>query len=413
MNISGRVLTGVRNQFQRNVAKRMQSVRTASIEAAVSFDNESLVVKNGTGTHEFPLVWLRDNCRCPNCFHADSQSRIINWNEFNIDVKVKEIGFRKENEIHINWDDDHKSTFTYDWLKGRSFSKALQEEYLKENYVPTRKLWGKDDFFNIMHRHDYKNVMSDKKAFYNWLTDLSVYGVVLIENAPLDETECRKLSEKVAFIRKTHYGEDFHVKNKPGTNNVAYLNGGLQLHTDLPYYQYKPGTNLLHCVVQTEQEGGENLLTDVFNIAQKLRKERPEVFKILSKTEVNWCDVGEEDGIKFNKILRSPMICLDSHGNVESIRHSIPQRDSYFSVDLKDVKPWYKAFKYFVSVINDNAAKFKLKPGDILAFDNIRLVHGRMAFKDTHEKQRFLVGHFVDWDEIYSKIRVLKKELNL
>lgn len=93
-----------------------------------------------------------------------------------------------------------------------------------------------------------------------------MYGVVLIENAPTDEKEGRRLADKVAFIRKTHYGyrehqphslyfannidnivfrADYHIKAKPGTQNVAYLSSLLQLHTDLPYYHYNPGVSTL------------------------------------------------------------------------------------------------------------------------------------------------------------------------
>ena len=38
--------------------------------------------------------------------------------------------------------------------------------------------------------------------------------------------------------------ETFEVIAKPGTSNVAYLSGPLQLHTDLPYYEYKPGVSI-------------------------------------------------------------------------------------------------------------------------------------------------------------------------
>lgn len=60
-----------------------------------------------------------------------------------------------------------------------------------------------------------------------------------------------------------------------------------------------------------------------------------------------------------------------------------------------------------VSAIN----KFLIILGDILAFDNARLVHGRTGYQDTDGMKRFLVGNFIDWDEIYCKIRVLKREL--
>lgn len=37
------------------------------------------------------------------------------------------------------------------------------------------------------------------------------------------------------------FREEFHVTAKPNTSNVAYLSGHLQMHTDLPYYEYTPG----------------------------------------------------------------------------------------------------------------------------------------------------------------------------
>lgn len=65
---------------------------------------------------------------------------------------------------------------------------------------------------------------------------------------------------------------------------------------------------VLHCIVQTKVKGGENLLTDGFYVAEKLRTENREIFNILSTTEVNWFDLGIESGYKFHKILRAPVI---------------------------------------------------------------------------------------------------------
>lgn len=49
--------------------------------------------------------------------------------------------------------------------------------------------------------------------------------------------------------------------------------------------------------------------------------------------------------------------------------------------------------------------------GNVLAFDNKRLIHGRLAYEDSPNNQRLLVGCYLDWDEIYSKLRVLQGEL--
>ena len=48
--------------------------------------------------------------------------------------------------------------------------------------------------------------------------------------------------------------------------------------------------------------------------------------------------------------------------------------------------------------------------GDMLTFDNRRILHGRAFYSDG---RRLLCGGYLDWDEIYSRIRVLREQLKL
>lgn len=98
------------------------------------------------------------------------------------------------------------------------------------------------------------------------------------------------------------------MQAKPDTSNVAYLSTPLQMHTDLPYYGYKPGVNLLHCLTQSKSSGGENLLTDGFLVAERMRLDWEKYYEILTTTLVDWCDIGEENGQKFYCVHRSPII---------------------------------------------------------------------------------------------------------
>lgn len=59
---------------------------------------------------------------------------------------------------------------------------------------------------------------------------------------------------------------------------------------------------------------------------------------------------------------------LDDEGGIAEVRHSIPQRDSYFITNLNNVIPWYRALKIFVNGLNANAAMFKLEPGKRCGF---------------------------------------------
>lgn len=40
---------------------------------------------------KYPIVWLRDNCQCTECFHGESMSRIIDWSKFDVNVKIDNI----------------------------------------------------------------------------------------------------------------------------------------------------------------------------------------------------------------------------------------------------------------------------------------------------------------------------------
>lgn len=141
-----------------------------------------------------------------------------------------------------------------------------------------------------------------------WLEALSINGCAMIQNASLDENDCRKIANRIGFIRKTHYGEEYFVRHRENTNNLAYRSEPLQMHTDLPYYEYTPGINLLHCIVQSSSPGAFNLLTDGFYLAERLKAEYPNYYRILTETLVNWSDYGEENGNQFKKIYRLPII---------------------------------------------------------------------------------------------------------
>lgn len=43
--------------------------------------------------------------------------------------------------------------------------------------------------------------------------------------------------------------------------------------------------------------------------------------------------------------------------------HSIPQRDTFFSVDVEKVDDWYASLKSFVNLLYEEAFYFKTEPG--------------------------------------------------
>ncbi|XP_026739149.1 gamma-butyrobetaine dioxygenase-like [Trichoplusia ni] len=360
---------------------------------------------------QFPNVWLRENCQCEQCYHKSAQSRILDWSKFDLNVKPKYVS-KDQNSLQVTWEDGHSSQYNLNWLKFRGFTPENQKTYSETIYKPKQITWHTENFDEIFSKHDYNEILSSNEALYNWLYKLSVYGVALIQNTPDSDTAIDAVVNKIGFTKRTHYGVKFVVRQLPNTSNVAYLSSNLQMHTDLPYYEYCPGANLLHCLVQTASQGGENMLSDCHYTAEYMKVHHPDQYSLLTDIEVEWRDVGVEDGNEFFKLHRAPVICLDRHGEITRINFSIPQRGSHFPMAIELVKPWYEAHSMFLALNQKFAAKFKTKAGDILTFNNIRLLHGRNAYEDSENNVRQLIGAYVDWDEIYSRLRCLKIKLN-
>jgi gamma-butyrobetaine dioxygenase len=72
---------------------------------------------------------------------------------------------------------------------------------------------------------------------------------------------------------------------------------------------------------------------------------------------------------------------------------------------------YYRAFRKFMAATRDPAERisFKLKPGEMVVFDNRRILHGREAFNPA-TGHRLLRGFYIDRGEIDSRIRTLSRQ---
>jgi len=253
--------------------------------------------------------------------------------------------------------------------------------------------------------------MLDDKTCLQWLLQLKTLGICLLENVPNALGQAKRIIERVAFIKRTHYGEEFSVAVKVDAANPAYTPQPLQFHTDLPYYEYMPGLNFLHSLIPYSGNGGDNIFADGFRIAEWLKEHDPSTFKILSETNITWSDIGRESDNDFHKIFNSPVISANESGNIKRINFSQPQRDSHMTVPIDQVEAWYRAVKTFHNLAHapDNFVQFKLQRGHMITLDNRRILHGRTGFAEGGE--RLVEAGYLDWDEANSRIRVLRSKL--
>ncbi|XP_071840924.1 gamma-butyrobetaine dioxygenase-like isoform X2 [Apostichopus japonicus] len=298
----------------------------------------------------YPLEWLRDICRCQNCFNHITHNKrtpLVPYPPKARDIEISQNG----DAILLRWQDGHESSYA---------SKILLFQYLHS--VNTR---GNDIVIDAELVHWDANISEDR------------------------------------FRRQT-----FQVEVKENASHVAYSSGPLPLHTDTAFYMVPVGVQILHCIKQSSS-GGENIVADAFRSAEIIRSEDPDCFKLLTETEFEYFDLGEDYIGKHHAQSRHPVIRQDTRGRVKQIVYADHSRACRLDSELEVSSKVFGALRKFNNTLNseDSIVKYRLNDGEILVVDNYRVPHGRMDVDSR--SARHLEGAYLDWDEISSRLRVL------
>ena len=350
----------------------------------------------------FHFLWLRDNC--PTSFHPDTRMRIFNILSVSKDIYPTKIK-KENNNLIIHWSENyHISKYDLKWLRNHCYTNNNNHRTICKHIFWKNTLKSKLQLISF----NFDHLINHKKKFIRWLELLSSYGVTIIKNSPTNSNSAFKLLNKIGHHRETFFGTPFEVVNIPKPNNQAYTSDALSNHTDLPYYEYVPGYQFLHCLKNTVK-GGNSTIVDGFSIANYIKKSEKEIFNILTNTEVKFKD--NDYTQKSLRIFYSPIIKLNLENNFDEIRINL---GAMATLDIKSskLKKFYEAYRFFYSLLHNKKylVEFRLSKGDILCFDNRRILHGRTSF-NPHSGNRHLQGYYVEREEVNSKLNYLKKIL--
>ncbi len=347
---------------------------------------------------KFHFLWLRDNC--PTAFHKDTRMR--KFNILSIKKNIKPLNFNYTNKIlKIVWSEgSHHSIFKLKWLRDFCYTEKNQNTYTS-NY----KLWNAKILNKIkILKHDYKKIITNEKEFKKWLQTMHSYGIALIQNAPTQNKSTFKILDKIGKYRETFFGTPFEVINISKPNNQAYTADALANHSDLPYFEYVPGFQLLHCLVN-EAKGGSSTAVDGFAVANFLKNNHSKKYKLLTENDVIFKD---NDFTQKNiRVHKSPIIKINKNKNFEEVRINLGAMGT-LDLNPKIMNDFYDAYIFFYKQLHNKKFQisFKLKAGDIFCFDNRRVLHGRTEF-DPNSGNRHLQGYYIEREEINSKLNYL------
>ncbi|XP_071492391.1 gamma-butyrobetaine dioxygenase-like [Diadema antillarum] len=342
-------------------------------------------------TQDYPVVWLRDNCHSEKCYDWSTDTRKTSLMDLFLEpTKVQSISVIEDGQVlSVVWSHDHRSDFPTNWLRGHRFDRSARDPV--EGTKPI--LWGADvmetDHFRTF---DFLEVMESDDALYDWLTVLHNLGFGILKRAPKEQ------GQQVVFQKRLGYdcpspspsGVVNQIREKSGKHNPAYSDRGLTLHTDLTYYHQPKGLQLFHCIQQAGGSGGDSLLVDGFKVAEDLKSSSQQAFDLL--TTVPWD--------------------LDDSGQVCKIVTNDVTRASMLRMPPEEVDAAYEALWEFYKLAYDprNLLQFKLEPGDLLAFHNHRVLHGRLGFTSNAQMKRHLETCYSDWEIVSARMRQIKTD---
>ncbi|OHW90317.1 trimethyllysine dioxygenase [Colletotrichum incanum] len=376
-----------------------------------------------------------DNCRCSHCVNQDTTQRNFDTYSISEDVCPSDIKSEKQGisvtcepsesltahgdrlTTRTGEQDGHQSFYSWQFIKHYLQNDHRSPEQVKLTIanIASYHFWG-SDIGSRRPAVDYNHLMaSEDESGIAKLTNLiREYGFAFVDGTPFETPEpTQRVLERIAFIRETHYGGFYDFIPDLAMADTAYTNIALPAHTDTTYFTDPAGLQAFHMLSHEAppgQErskdgklGGESLLVDAFHAARILLKEDPKAYEILSKVRLPWHASGNE-GITISPDKRYPVLEVEEEtGKLHRVRWNNDDRGVV--PFTKDVSPteWYAAARKWDTILRRDDVEYwvQLKPGQVLIFDNWRVMHGRSAF----EGRRRIAGAYINRDDFISRWR--------
>ena len=371
-----------------------------NITSATVSGNAVMVQWNNDKHSKLHSLWLRDNCCCALCLNQVTRENLLDLRDIPEDIQAASVEVDTEGALCVTWlDCDHVSRFNPAWLYANSGHQPAPPFSLE--------CWDTAQFSEPPTFYADDGLISDA-LLYEVLLSIRRHGLARIRDLPTDIELVEDFALRIGAIRETHFDRIFDVISKADGDSNAYTSEYLAAHTDIPTRESPPGIQILHSRV-AEAKGGESLMTDGFKVAQDIEQEFPEHYKTLTSTK--WCYANRAGPKDYR--WEAPTIGLDDEGKLLEIR-MLPFSRAPLQGSFDDIQKAYAALRCYMEKANSQKYQmsFSFKAGDLIIFDNRRILHGRAEFYPS-TGDRALRGTYLDRDDVFSKIRQLQHQFLL
>lgn len=354
----------------------------------------------------FLHVWLRDNCRCSVCYHAVAEERILDSSSIDLDLQPKSVTLNTHAQtLDIEWDskDAHTSSFPFAFL-------AHYTPFSKTSVPRSETLWSVADIerdLPTLPRVTFASVMESEQGVLVWLELLDKYGFTIVGNVSYGRKRVEEVGRRISIIRNSFWGESsWDVTDKPDPTSLSLTGGDLFPHTDLCFSDSQPGVQFLHCLEFTADKmiGGESTIVDGYYVAEKIRREDPDAFEVLTTAKIPHVFSSKNHYFRYD----GPVISLNADGSPQEVRFNQALIAPIEAADNTTTKRIYRATQVFAKETRDaaNLLHFRLREGEMLVFNNRRMLHGRRGY-DAVNTRRYLEGCYLDYEEFVGRLKKL------
>ena len=358
-----------------------------------SIDGLPCVCANDSGAEiVLPALWLRQHSpEDTQCDRVTGQ-RLFDPHLLPIDLHVTAAEL-SNGALTVAFSDGHTSVYDQaDLLANLELSEGLPEP------IP----WSAGSGQPRVHQW---SSLADPAAEMAALTDFLADGAIVLEGVPTVEGTLLDVARQFGFVRDTNFGPVFDVQSIPNSTDLAYRAVPLSAHTDNPYRTPVPGIQMLHCLVN-ETTGGLSTLVDGLAAVEQLQRDDPEAVELLATVAVRF---RYRDATTDIVTVRT-VIDRDHSGTVIGLNYS-PRLDELPLMSEADTRRYHSARQQLANLLASPAfeVRFLLQAGQLMMFDNNRVLHGRTEF-DPNEGLRHLQGCYIDSDGPRTRYRMLTRQ---
>ena len=355
-------------------------------------------------------LWLKENGVGTGGVDLATRHGLIDPADLTDDIALAGLDVTGAGALAVTWSPDgEQAVYHPGWLRH-----VAEGHHTARSWLPEPEPWTAADLpeppsFDGTPLVEAPDSAEAAELLRRWVDALLRHGIARLRKLGTDHDTALRIGGRIGAVRDTNFGPIWDVKadidlaGRDESNSTANTTLRLGPHTDLPTRETPPGFQFLHCVANTT-EGGHSTMADGAAVVAHLAEHHPDDYEALCT--LRWIFFNR--GPNIDHRWSGPMIDHGVTGTPLTLRAFYPLR-AFPDMDPADVPRAYAAARRFARVAADDRfqMRYPFAPGDLVGFDNRRVLHGRDAYSSGG--RRHLRGIYIDQDEVRSFARVANR----